>query len=1219
MRRLSRLCRPLLSLCATLGLVGVSHAASTPLPTHYECWLDDDVSNAKRGELKGGEGTFSIDMGDKKPGLHLLSVRGLNDDGKAGPIAQYLFSTSDMLRAEGFEYWFDDNHAGRTILRGPQIQQTVSIPMSDLTPGLHTLCYRAFNSRGRYGEIYQYGVAVHTGQTRIKGYRVMVDEWEKYFSIDPASGASTQTYMFPLPTAELPSGPELAALLISNLEIRDGYVSLESLEIQKEATLQTQLESGHWMAPVTDTLAIRGPRVAARDMRLFEPLSIPKPAVTTFEAFRVNITEQGTWYLRGNQDAYAFVVKEGQPALSGKLITPDELRAGKALDLTAGEWYGMLASVPVNDANPYPDITLRMADSPDDTLPAPTFSLEAEALKLTISCADAEAEILYSIGSENVAANGKVYDKANGLILEARDQVVYAIARRQGYNDSEIASYQFVLSAHQTATPVVRVNEAGTHVVMTCATDGARIRYNVSTDGTVPAAPASASEDIAYIGEIQLQGNAIYAARAFAEGKYRSEAATLDVNNQALKQPEAEYHAHAVWITAEDREATIMYSVDSEACDRTYDAVTGVPVEGSCVITFMAVREHYNDSPKGTFEFRLDDYKADAPWFTPRYEAGELTITAPGTSTVAAELTMESGGVSITQTQQSETRELTVTDLMEGETESGYILRRVSAVTIPDDPDLYQSDAVEFVARYYSVPVLNHHGSTLDVETESGQVYLIELEGSENLKLDTGIISTADISAQDFGCLYTVTLRAAGPEAFPSAKVEYSNEAYYDAHAIHHALPTAGIRNPGHLAEAFADEDAASEIALSGPLSETDFVTLAEVGSEIGYLDLTEVSVSKIPDEALSSLRRLNSVLLPRTLSESSRPFVGNPRLTSLVWSGTEAMPEGIAAGVGNPNLLVYADREESLPTDAPCRVTLNNGQWQTESLTLTRGHAFGVLYPFRASEVSMMMSFTQSTPIGGCEGWETIALPFDVETITHETNGAAIPFARFDGDLNGPRPFWLYEGGDSDDGNGNMWRSATQILAGRPYLLSMPNHESYDDDWNLGGNVTFAAKDVMLTPENCLEREEMLMNHSFVSLFLPFDEEYDDMSGVLGLNAGRDDLYGDNGLLASGSAFHKEVKPEPLSGYVRTDFAERYIPVWGEESGTGAMLNPEALVIVPVDGGVRITSGSDRKVRIHTTTGLLLRTIELRGGVTEKVSLSPEVYIIEGRKILTH
>ncbi len=864
---------------------------------------------------------------------------------------------------------------------------------------------------------------------------------------------------------------------------------------------------------------------------------------------------------------------------------------------------------------PSPAVTLKVADL---AAPAPTFSLDAETLKLTISCSDSNAEILYAIGSEDVAANGQVYDKANGLTLEAKDQVVYAIARRAGYNDSEVASYQFVLSANQVAKPDVHVNKAGTHVVMTCATDGAKIRYNVSTDGKAPTAPASASEGIAYTGEIQLQGNAIYAARAFAEGKYRSEATTLDVNNQALSVPHAEYRAHAVWLTSEDREAAIMYSVDSDACDRVYDAATGVPVEESCTVTFIAVREHFNDSPKGSFEFRIDDYKVEAPTFTPYYEGAEITITASDNSTLTVELTVESGGETRVLTQQSEGETLTISEIREGQNANGYVVRSISAIAKPGNPDLYQSDAESFVAEYYAAPALNHHGATLDIESETGLVNVTGFESGAEVAIDRGLTETGYISNQELGCLYTITLRTAGPSAFPSEEVAYDNDAFFDFRAALHAIPTAGIRNSGHLAEAFADEVPESEIALTGPFADNDFALLAEVGREIEYLDMTDVTASRLPDGVFTPLHLLSSVILPATLSEGSHPFGENPRLTSLVWSGKEVMPEGIAGSVGNPNLLVYADNAMLLPDDAPQRVTRENGAWEAKSLRLTRGHAFGVLYPFQAAEASLTMAFTQSTPIGGCEGWETLALPFEVESITHETNGPIVPFALFAGDPEGPRPFWLYEA-SGDDTEGSMWRSASRIKAGRPYLISMPNHEIYDADWNLKGNVTFAASEVMMTPENSEAREEKLKNHSFVSLFLPFDEESDDLSGVLGLNAGRTDLYGDKGVLASGSAFHTEVVPQPLSGYVRSDLSVRYLPVWGEESGAGALLNPDALVIEPVSGGVLITSGSDRKVRIYTTTGLLLRTVELRGGVTERVVLSPEVYFIEGRKVLTH
>jgi hypothetical protein len=138
----------------------------------------------------------------------------------------------------------------------------------------------------------------------------------------------------------------------------------------------------------------------------------------------------------------------------------------------------------------------------------------------------------------------------------------------------------------------------------------------------------------------------------------------------------------------------------------------------------------------------------------------------------------------------------------------------------------------------------------------------------------------------------------------------------------------------------------------------------------------------------------------------------------------------------------------------------------------------------------------------------ETIALPFNVDKITHERNGELTPIAVDCSD----KPFWLYELGT------DSLVAATQIRANVPYLICMPNNDEYGDEYILGGRVTFSAKNVVITTSS--GNAVSLGNRTFV----PTYQRVDKSDNVYALNVG--EAYGDS---PAGSVFvanYREVRP---------------------------------------------------------------------------------------------
>jgi hypothetical protein len=105
---------------------------------------------------------------------------------------------------------------------------------------------------------------------------------------------------------------------------------------------------------------------------------------------------------------------------------------------------------------------------------------------------------------------------------------------------------------------------------------------------------------------------------------------------------------------------------------------------------------------------------------------------------------------------------------------------------------------------------------------------------------------------------------------------------------------------------------------------------------------------------------------------------------------------------------------------------------------------------PFSARNISYNHVYKQTSGIGGeCRGWETLTLPFDVQTVTHRIKGEVTPF----GSTAVTPHFWLYSLGQYDFG------PSTVIEANKAYIISMPKNEGYAAQFVLADDtIIFSA-----------------------------------------------------------------------------------------------------------------------------------------------------------------
>ena len=344
-------------------------------------------------------------------------------------------------------------------------------------------------------------------------------------------------------------------------------------------------------------------------------------------------------------------------------------------------------------------------------------------------------------------------------------------------------------------------------------------------------------------------------------------------------------------------------------------------------------------------------------------------------------------------------------------------------------------------------------------------------------------------------------------------------------------------------------------------VTSADNAETIEVPANVTYRDETW-EVAGIKDDALSACSSLTAVFW-----NAEAPF---------------------KAIISNPNALVYVKNEKyvawadqnAIVDGIAKNITLTDG---------TSGNDFYCPKAFKAQQISYTHNYTMETGITESKGWETIALPFDVQTITHSSAGSLLPFRKWTSESEA-KPFWLYEltvGG---------YQEAEGIKANTPYLISMPNNSLYLKDYRIAGKVTFEAKDVEVKATRDLNSVKY-SDRTFVPNFTNKEDE-----SILALNADNDLVtYSDSD---KGSRFVRGLrKVYPFEAYLTTTSNTRSISILdGMATAIQEIRSQEPAV-------------SSQGIRVYDLRGVLVKN----GRSMEEIKrgLKAGVYVVQGKKII--
>ena len=311
--------------------------------------------------------------------------------------------------------------------------------------------------------------------------------------------------------------------------------------------------------------------------------------------------------------------------------------------------------------------------------------------------------------------------------------------------------------------------------------------------------------------------------------------------------------------------------------------------------------------------------------------------------------------------------------------------------------------------------------------------------------------------------------------------------------------------------------------------------------------------------------------------------------LAAIIWNPDAVFTES----VDNPNLLLYVKSADYAPTTIK-NVVVNGVADRITLIDASGKNDYYCPQEFTAKEISYTHNYKMETGLGSARGWETIALPFDVQKVTHESKGEIIPFAnRKSGDAK--KPFWLMTYG------ANGWTEANSIKANTPYIISMPNHSDYKSEFRLNGRVTFSAENVTMPTSDNLNTTAYNGK-----TFIP---NYTNQSNknFYALNVNNDiETY--SGSDVEGSMF--------LIG----DIADRVIHPF--EAYMTSVPQTRGYIAIDEDlttsiGDISEISAEESSQSIYNLNGQLVRTTEGKGLDEVKKSLPTGIYIVNGKKII--
>lgn len=128
--------------------------------SRYEYWFDNDYKGRTVSSIASKELMLTLDISRQQFGFHYFNIRTQDSKtGQWGGLARYIYmlqdasSTASMAR---YEYWLDNDYAGRTVKTNSGSLDALFVDINHLHPGLHYFNFRTQSVSGTWGVLARY-------------------------------------------------------------------------------------------------------------------------------------------------------------------------------------------------------------------------------------------------------------------------------------------------------------------------------------------------------------------------------------------------------------------------------------------------------------------------------------------------------------------------------------------------------------------------------------------------------------------------------------------------------------------------------------------------------------------------------------------------------------------------------------------------------------------------------------------------------------------------------------------------------------------------------------------------------------------------------------------------------------------------------------------------------------------------------------------------------
>lgn len=394
--------------------------------------------------------------------------------------------------------------------------------------------------------------------------------------------------------------------------------------------------------------------------------------------------------------------------------------------------------------------------------------------------------------------------------------------------------------------------------------------------------------------------------------------------------------------------------------------------------------------------------------------------------------------------------------------------------------------------------------------------------------------------------------------------------------------------------------DITPQVYLSEPMdgnTKENFVGDYTVAAEVVY-DSVLYQVIGVDDRTFYNATSLRSVTLEGEALQAAGDalFHGCTALNAVVWNIDEPISATMFDENSYNNLLVYvpAGMDFSHPLiDAGRMALVCDGQ--SGAFVLNGNYPFYCPIEFTAESVSYQRNFAQSTGLGVTAGWETIALPFDVQNFSHVVKGDIAPFG-----VEAKYNFWLAE----LDGDG--FKKSTSLRANTAYIIAMPNNTAYGDN-SMNGVVTFSASQATIHAA-----DDIVVSEGKNMAFVPAYETIAQQAGIYALNVGsRYENYN------AGSVFvPNKFVTKPFNAYVKPAAGTKAAPLYRIQQQADVEESINEFSVSAKDGVVYVSSAEPKTIVVYDMVGRQVLRVACEAGVTEITDLHEGVYLIENVKV---